>query len=557
MMKHCFPVFILFFVFTYSAFAQTDSSNLYYWVKFKDKNNNQCSLANPQQFLSQASINRRTSQNIAIDSSDLPITQSYIDSIVPYTAGLVHRLKWFNLVVIHITNAADVDSIRRFAFVDSIAQITYFPYKSALAQNKFEAVTPVNQSIVYPDVHGAAYHQLNMLNGDLLHQLGYKGQGIIIAMMDNGLLDANLMHAFDSVRPRILATWDFVHNSPNVYADPLGGHATETFSCIAANLPGTFVGTAPDASFVLTQSEDNSAEWVMEEYNWAAAAEFSDSAGAQIFSSSLGYTQFDGNLGNNTYADLNGNKTVITQAANIATSKGIVVFNSVGNYGVEPWHYLAAPADADSILAVGAVDSTGDSAYFSSWGPNSNGRIKPDICAQGFPAYVMIANSNDYFGLSDGTSFSCPIVAGCAASLWSAFPNKTAKDIQTAIVISADRFWTPDNKYGYGIPNFYNAYLLLKTGYNGNVLKISNDVAAYPNPFTNQLNVSLYSDTAENHTIEIFDVMGRKVFSTQFFIRNKTFEVLTINEVSELAAGEYILSYDGNKSFSHKIIKVK
>jgi serine protease AprX len=552
-------LFVLIFIsaFTRLCFSQTDSSNLYYWVKLKDKNHNQCSLNNPQQFLSAASINRRSSQNLAIDSSDLPITQLYIDSIAPYINGLVHRLKWFNIIVVHITNASNVDSVKRFDFVDSIAPITYFPYKKLQLTGKFESVGPVNQSITYPDVHGAAYRQINMLNGDLLHQLGYKGQGIIIAMMDNGLLDANLMHAFDSVRPRILATWDFVHNSPNVYADPLGGHATETFSCIAANLPNKFVGTAPGASFVLMQTEDNNAEWVMEEYNWAAGAEFADSVGAQIFSSSLGYTQFDNNLGNNTYADLNGNKTVCTQAANIATSKGIVIFNSIGNYGQDSWHYLAAPADADSILAVGAVDSTGDSAAFSSWGPNSVGRIKPDICAQGFPASVMIANSNDYIGKSDGTSFSCPIAAGCAASLWSAFPGKTARDIQTAIVISANRFWNPDNKYGYGIPNFYNAYLLLKTGYNANVLKISNDVTLYPNPFSSQLNVSLYSDTAENHTIEIFDVTGRKVFFRQFFIRDKTFEILTIDELAGLAAGEYILSYDGKKEYSHKIMKVR
>lgn len=538
-------------------YGQEDSSNLYYWVKFKNKNHNQCSLSSPQQFLAPASINRRANQGIAIDSSDLPITQAYIDSIAPYTTRLIHRLKWFNMVVMHIPFAANADSIKRFSFVDSVAPITYLPYKSLMQQSKFESVTPVNQSIVYPDVHGAAYHQLNMVNGDLLHQLGYKGQGVIIAMMDNGCLYADVMHAFDSVRPRILATWDFVHNSPDVYADTLGGHATETFGCIAANLPGVYVGTAPEASFVLLQSEDNPVEWVMEEYNWAAAAEFADSVGAQIFSSSLGYTTFDGDLGDNTYADLNGNKTICAQAANIASSKGIVAFISVGNYGGEPWHYLATPADADSILAVGAVDSAGDSAFFSSWGPNSGGRIKPDICAQGDPAYVMIPNVHDSVGLSEGTSFSCPIAAGCAACLWSAFPNMTARDIQTAIVISCDRFWTPDNKYGYGIPNFYNAYLLLKTGYNSNMLKISNDVTVYPNPFSSELHAALYSDSAENHTIELFDLNGQLVYSTQFFVRQGTFEILTFDDLGALAAGEYILRYDGEKEFAHKIVKVK
>ncbi len=544
----------LFSAFCICLFSQANS-NLFYWIKFKDKSHNPYTVNNPSQFLSQKSIERRANQDIAIDSTDLPLTPAYIDSIAPFITNLVHRLKWFNIAVVEIDdtiNATSItNSIKQFSFVDSIAPIAFFPYKLYL--NKFETVHAVNQQIVYPNTYGASYHQISRLNADLLHQLGYRGQGIILSMMDNGFYNADTIAAFDSVRPRILATWDFVHNQQNVYTD--GGHGTSTFSCIAANLPGHYLGTAPDANFFLLQSEDNDAEWVMEEYNWAAAAEMADSGGAQIFSTSLGYTVFNNGIGSHTYADLNGNKTIITQAGNIAFSKGILVITSAGNEGNSSWHYIAAPGDGDSILTIGAVDDIDTIASFSSRGPNSAGRIKPDVCSQGLNSAVIATDGT--VTASSGTSFSCPIMAGCAASLWSAFPEKSAKEIKEAIIVSADRFWSPDNNYGYGIPNFYNAYLLLKTGYNGNILHINDDVAVYPNPFSNQLNVSLYSSEGKNHTIEIFDLSGRKVLSKQIYIRANTFEILNIYEVSSLAAGEYILRYDTQKKYSHRIIKAK
>ena len=508
-MKAVFFVF-LFTILSVGSFGQ-NQSNLYYWVKFKDKGNNAYSLANPIQYLSQRSIDRRANQGIAIDSSDLPITTAYIEGVSPFVNQIVHQLKWFNLVVVKITNPGKVDSIRHLSYVDSISPIITAPYKSLMAQNKFEAATPVNQQIIYPDVHGAGYHQLNMMNADLLHQLGYRGNGVLISMMDNGCLGADHMAAFDSVRPRIFDTWNFTTNQPDIYSDSEGVHGTYTFSCMAGNQPYKFVGAAPDAGFLLFHTEDNYAEWVMEEYHWAAAAERADSNGAQIFSTSLGYTTFDGGIGDNTYADLTGNKSMMTQAANVAAGKGILIFNSAGNDGNDQWHYIAVPADGDSVIAVGAVDSARNVAGFSSRGPNAEGLIKPDLCAQGSGVYIVGSAGNIFLG--NGTSFSCPILAGCAACLWQAFPDKTAREIKDAIMISADRFWTPDNNYGYGIPNFYNAYLLLKTNYNGSILRLSEDAAVYPSPFSNELNVSLYNSTAGTRLVELFNVAGKKILS--------------------------------------------
>ncbi len=545
----------VFFVITQCSLFGQNLSNEYYWIKFKDKNSGGYSFNNPNQFLSQRSIDRRNNQGIAIDSSDLPVSENYINAVLGYTPQLVCKLKWFNMVLVKTAGGAVIDSIKQLSFVDSVAPIITYPYKSLLAQHKFESVTPVNQQIVYPDVHGLAYHQLNMMNGDLLHQLGYRGEGMLIAMMDAGCLGADHLPAFDSVRPRILDSWNFAQNEQSIYADSQGVHGTYTFGCIAGNLPNQYVGSAPEASFVLFHTEDNYAEWVMEEYYWAAAAERADSNGAQIFSTSLGYNTFDGNVGSHTYPDMTGNKTLITQAANTAASKGILVFNSAGNEGDNIWHYIVAPADGDSVIAIGAVDSARYIDTFSSCGPNSVRRIKPDLCAQGSGVGLVGTDGNFLYG--SGTSFSCPITAGCAACLWQAFPAKTAKEIKDAIMISADRFNSPDNRYGYGIPNFYNAYLFLKTNYNGNVLRLSNDAAVYPNPFSNQLNISLYNTTAGMRTIELFDLLGQKVLSQQVFLRENTFEIVTLVQVSILAKGEYFLRIDGQKMFTHPVIKAK
>lgn len=537
------------FLWCIQLFAQNNK----YWIRFTDKNNNAFSVSNPQQFLSAQSIERRTKQNISISESDLPLSTVYVDNISPYITQLIHRLKWFNLVVVQIDDETLLDSIKQFSFVDSVAKIEFNPSRSEQKQNKFESVSPVNQQIIYPNQYGAAYRQTNMLNVDLLHQMGYRGAGVTISMMDNGYSNANIIAAYDSVRPRILNTWDFVNNESDVYND--GGHGENTFSCIAANIPNRFLGTAPDANFFLFTTEDDGAEWVMEEYNWAAAAEVADSAGAQIFSTSLGYTTFDGGIGSHTYSDLNGHSTVITNASNYAFGKGILVLNSAGNEGAKSWHYIAAPADGDSVLAIGAVDSAEIVTDFSSRGPNAAGRIKPDICSQG--AKSAVVGTDGYVGYSAGTSFSCPIMAGAAACLWGAFPDKSAREIYDAIVISADHFWTPDNNHGYGIPNFYNAFLLLKTNYNANLLQIDDNVIVYPNPFTNQLNISLFSEEAATHKIEIFDLQGSKVYSADIYLRNQTFEMVKLDGIQQLPAGKYVLRLNGSKKFSHLLIKTK
>lgn len=550
-MKKTIVILSLFWV----VFSTLKSQNNYYWVKFKDKNNSPYSLNNPNQFLSSRSVDRRITQHLLLDSTDLPITEKYIDSIRPFLTELKHRLKWLNVVVVKIDVPEYLDSIRHFSFVDSIGGIEFFPARSLTNKFSGEHLVELNQTASYATPYGAAYQQINMLNADLLHQMGFNGKGKIIALFDNGFHNVGTNPAFNAVRNNIFNTWDYVNNEADVYNE--GDHGAQTFSCIGASISDKYLGTAPTASFILNHTEDNSAEWIMEEYNWEAAAEVSDSAGADIFSTSLGYTTFDDGTGDHYYQDLTGDKTVITHAGNMAYKKGIVVLNSAGNEGGAPWHYISSPADGDDVLAIGAVDSAERVTNFSGRGPNFAGRIKPDICARG--AKSAVVNSLGFIANSDGTSFSCPIMAGCFASLWSAFPDRSAQDIRDAVMISADNFWTPDNNHGYGIPNFYNAYWLLKTNYNEKIIYGNDGVTIFPNPFFDELNVSLYATDLNktSHKIEIFNLIGELLLSHDVFLAEGTFQLLRLDEVKQLQTGEYLVRLDGEKKNTYRVVKLK
>jgi len=543
-------VLLCIFTLNFCGFSQEN----FYWIKFKDKNNSSFSTQQPEHYLSLESITRRQVQNIAVDESDLPLSSTYLDSITPYINELRHRLKWFNIAVVKINVPSHVDSIQQFAFVDRIAPIYFMPHKSQKQKFSEEAVIPaVDQNIVYPNYYGAAYHQANMINIDLLHQLGYMGDGVHVAVMDNGFYNTDIIPGFDSMRTRIKLTRNFVQNNDTIYAR--GSHGTTVLSCLAGHLPNRFLGTAPRADYSLFSTEQDDAEWIMEEFNWAAAAEMADSAGAKIFSTSLGYTTFQGDSGNHTYSDLDGNTTIITRASNKAAQKGIIVVTSAGNEGAKNWYHISAPADADLAMTVGAVDSTEKLAGFSSRGPNAAGRIKPDVCTQGVKSAVIATDGGVSY--SGGTSFSCPIFAGATACLWQAFPQKSAQEIKEAVLLSCDRFWTPNNDYGYGVPNFYTAYLLLKTDYNGNILQADQSTIVYPNPFSSFVNIGTYSGENKLHRIEILDIKGNTVLDKEIFLRDKTYEIISLTEVAQLPAGKYVLRMNRNKQTTYILLKTK
>ncbi|HTF04234.1 MAG TPA: S8 family serine peptidase, partial [Bacteroidia bacterium] len=376
-MKRTLLALFIFF-FAVEGFAQTK-----YWVQFTDKGNNPYSLSNPSAYLSARAIQRRTNQAIPIDSLDLPCTPMYVAGVAATGVTIHAQSKWLNGVVI-ITS--DTNALIAIAALPYVADTLFVGLRTTntgddvkFSDETFEAIDGSTQRT--GDVestmlsYGTAFDQANQVGAVCLHNAGYTGAGMVIAVIDAGFRDVDIHPIYDSLRinGQILGTWDFVANDTSVYED--NTHGAMVLSCMGANIPGTMVGTAPHADYWLLRSEEAATEYIIEEYLWSCAAEYADSVGADLINSSLGYTQFDDPAQNHVYADMNGDIAPSTRAADYAASRGIVVVNSAGNSGQNPWFYIGAPADADSILSVGAVDVNGNIAGFSSHGPTSDGDV--------------------------------------------------------------------------------------------------------------------------------------------------------------------------------------
>jgi len=319
--------------------------------------------------------------------------------------------------------------------------------------------------------YGRAKHQNDMLNLGPLHNKGFTGKGIKIAVFDAGFSGSDTIDVYKNMNAenRIIATWDFVDNQENVFHSH--SHGTQVLSTIAANLPGKMVGSAPDASFVLCRTENDNSESLAEEINWLRAVEWVDSIGVDIIHSSLGYSTFDDPSTNHTYDELDGDKTIITKAADMAAARGIIVSTSAGNEGSGSWKYITAPCDGDSVLCTGAVDKYQIRSGFSSIGPTADGRTKPDVVAMG--TRTIVAHPNNRIYGSNGTSFSSPIIAGFVACLRQAHPDRSHMDIITAVKMSGDQYALPDPQYGFGIPDAAFADSLLTHVKNLSTVKIS------------------------------------------------------------------------------------
>ncbi|MEO7445497.1 MAG: S8 family serine peptidase, partial [Ferruginibacter sp.] len=444
-----------------------------YIVRLKNKSFNNFSITTPSQFLSQRAIQRRTRYNIAVDSTDLPVTQRYLDSIrLAGNVIILNTSKWLNQVLIQTTDAAALNKINSFTFVAGTIAIAPFATPSPELVNKKldmpgSSPAPLPEGPTNPaDAngyynYGASNGQVKIHNGDFLHNHGFRGEGMHMAVLDAGFYHYLSLPTFDSMRlqNRVLGTWDFVENNASVDED--NSHGMQCLSIIAANLPGVFVGTAPKTSFYLYRTEDVASEYPIEEQNFAAGLERADSLGVDITSTSLGYSQFDNPALNYTYADMNGNTTISARAADYAAKKGILNVVAAGNEGNSAWHYIITPSDADSVLAVGAVDTLGNIGSFSSYGPSSDGQIKPGVASVG----VRTAVANTSNGLpvyGNGTSFACPNMAGIATCLWQAFPEVNNMTIIETLEKSATKYTAPDNRVGYGIPDVKKAFVMLQ-----------------------------------------------------------------------------------------------
>ncbi len=534
---------IIFNIYFFKAFSQTAPSR--YWVQFTNKANNPFSLEEPEAYLSQRALDRRAKQNISIVKNDLPITPSYIDSIINKGASIVHCSKWFNAVTIKnadttITDSLLLEKINHLPFVQKIDSVAYMEFGK---QPGIEPWTGKTQADIN---YGMAYNQIAMVNGDVIHRLGYKGEGMWIAVMDNGFINVDQIKGFDSLRMqnRIKEGYDFVQEDKTLYDG--GGHGTSVLSVMAANLPGEIVGTAPNATYWLFKTEAPF-EYRIEEDNWVAAAEYADSLGIDVINTSLGYNEFDKSSMNYTLDDIDGNTARITIGADIAASKGMLVVNSAGNEGNSSWGKVTAPGDGDSVFTIGAVNSSGNYAPFSSRGPTADGRIKPNVVGQGQGTFVLSTSGN--LGTSNGTSFSSPLIAGISTCLWQAFPNKTNIEIINAIQQSASQANNPDDKLGYGIPDYFCAYLLLKN-LDCNIIGVLEDTTAFPIPNAFSPNGDGLNDVfevvakeiiEELYSFKIYNRWGELVYKTNN--KDQGWNGYYNNQLAPVGVYSYSMSY--------------
>lgn len=539
------------------VFAQ----EMYYFVPFRDKVGIPYQLSKPEEFLSSRSIERRQKQKISLTEEDLPVNPAYVSQVKAKGAKIQYATKWFNGVVV-LCNESTLNQIKNLDFVEkeAIRTIKTRPTTESerAAKNKRTYKTRKNNKDFIGNFdysksdYGYSYNQIQMIAADEMHKQGYFGENIIMAILDSGFSEADkqtyFKHLFEN--GQILDTYDFVMNEKSVYEDD--EHGRMVLSCIAAWQKGLITGTAPKVQFYLFRTEDASSEFVIEEYNWLVAAERSDSLGVDIISSSLGYTNFDDKTTSYQLKDLDGKTAVSTRAAEIASQKGIVVVTSAGNEGGGAWGKISAPADAASVLSIGAVNGRGSIAYFSSRGNTADGRIKPDVLAMG--AGTTVGSSNNDATTASGTSFSCPITAGLVAGFWQANPQLSAKQVVEYIRRSGNQYAKPDSVYGYGIVNFLRAdYLAKRETLPDGIMtgKNPDEILLYPNPY-NRNNQEILPTIAwganyrgKKVEVKIYDNKSKLLAKINV---EKVDKETTLEQFKQMPAGEYIITISPNTS---------
>jgi len=534
-------LFLLTILFIQQSYGQTQDA----WIFFADKENVTESLADPILILTQEAIDRKLLHNTPIDERDVPVNEDYITQIKDATGITVYsKSKWMNCVYVKGTQA-NIENLYDLSFVVDVEyadkSLNLFP--GVPIEDKFAIENETNR-IVYD--YGAAANQIEMLAGDFLHELDYAGEDMIIAVLDAGFPTVNSNPGFASMvsEGRLLGTYDFQARTNNI--DGTSSHGTKTSSDIGGFLQDEFVGTAPQASYYFFVTEYTPTETPVEEAHWVEALERADSLGVDVINTSLSYKEYDNGNYTHTYQDLDGETTFAARGGNIAYEKGMIMVSSAGNSGSGSSPFVGTPADAFGVLTIGAVDSNGNYVSFSSRGPTVDGRIKPDVMAQGSSSAVI--GTSGFVDFSSGTSFSSPIMAGVVACLWQSRPEIPNGQIMQIVRESAHLFNNPTDQMGYGIPNFEDAYNALQ------VLGIENDFllsnfALYPNPVSSRINIS-FPQQIQEAQFTIHSILGNEILSTQISTTNNVVDIET------LTAGMYIATItSNNKSISFKVIK--
>lgn len=530
-MKKIFTIMTLFFVCI--AYAQQE----FVFVFFKNKPNKAQFYAQPTSELSQRSIDRRVKMNIQLNDADAPIEKSYVISLQQLGFTVDAQSKWLNGVGMEVS-PTQMAQIKNLPFVDRVESFVKNPgAKNSFSKNKWEQ-TKANKNLSY----GVTQSQLEQINLIALHQAGFTGKDIRIAVIDTGFPTVDTGSTFQQIRTRnqIKETYNFVTRSPDVYDPNLNAHGTACLGVLSGLIENTFVGSAPDADYYLYATEIMSNELPVEELYWIEAAEQADRSGVDIISSSLGYANgFDDPRYDYSYAMMNGKTTFIARGAQIATEKGILVSSAMGNEGNKTWRYMVSPSDVPTVFSVGGVDSSGNPSAFSSFGPNSDGVTKPDGSARGTATYVTLEDS--YF-TANGTSFAAPLVSGGFACLMQAFPNHSVAVLQDKIRTTASLYPSVNDQLGNGIVNFFAAYQgVLATHENTR----KNELKIIPNPVKSSFTIRTKSNIKK---IEIFDVSGRLITS---FPNQESYSIEHLNK------GVYLIKIKSDTDeLVEKIIKL-
>jgi subtilisin family serine protease len=543
------------------------------WVYFADKPG----LARPADpLVSERSLERRRRvlpPSMVVDQTDLPVDERYVSAIVETGALLRERSKWLNAVSLSATSA-QIRALAALPFVRAIEPLLragrsrVFPDAGTAPASPAAQAGPLvaARSAASRLSYGASLAQVTSVNAVPVHDAGNGAEGILIGVFDNGFrLPGHKAFA----QMNVVATYDFVDHKVSVVprntSGGFGEHGVETLSTIGGYAPGSLIGPAYGASYILLRTENDSSETPFEEDKWIAGIEWADSIGVQVTSTSLGYLTYDAPFTSWTWQDMNGRTTPISRAAAMAVRKGILVVNSAGNNGIGPnfpnQNTLNAPADADSVLTVGALTPSGSRASFSSVGPTTSNPplIKPDVMAQG--SSVVVASPYDTSGYtsSQGTSFSCPLAAGAAALILKAVPTATPMQIVNAMRSTASRASTPDNAYGWGAVNTVAAINAL-----GGSLVIPTPLPAaiqldqnYPNPFNPKTRIGITLSESADIRLTVYDLLGRQVAMLaegRYPQGPHTFEF----DGSRLASGAYVYRLSaGGRPFAKRMMLIR
>lgn len=500
-------------LFLISLFVVFNANSFEYIVKLKDKKNADYPV------YSERALARRVKNNAPLTEKDKKVSPDYLSELSKI-GTVITTSRWLNTVVLN--SDLDIATIQnKFDFIEDITLVNSKP----VDQHKLDF--SFSKSINY----GSAYEQNTQIGVDCLHDQGYTGTGVYLAILDAGFMGMDTISYFNTLydESRIIDVHNFVSPS-TIYGS--SEHGTAVASCIAAEKPGVMVGTSFDVMLALYITEDVASETPVEEYNLVAGLERCDINGVDVASISLGYTSFDNPSDDHNYSDMDGNTTVAAQGVNAAVNAGIVVLAAAGNEGPS---FISTPCDADSCLCIAAVDNMGNYAFFSSVGPSADGQVKPDVAARGQDTWVVIGDGS--LVQSNGTSFATPITSGATACLIQAHPNKTAMEIITAIRESGSQFSTPDEYIGYGISDFCTA----KTTLSLNEIQNEN-WEVYPNPAISKIALT---GVMSNTQVKIYSQLGEIVLISEN-VKNEV-------DVSSLSSGVYLLKV--NRSIKKLIIE--